>query len=288
MLFGLINKKLSMKTEYPEALQIETTNRCNARCSFCYHQRMKRPLVDMPDSVFEKIIKDAREIKPKFVLPFLHGEMFLDKKIFLRMAYINKELPDTKLDLFTNASLLNSEALEALSKIKNINFINCSLNSYCADDYRERVGLNFEITVNNIKNLLKLNKEKNFANEITVATVEFGKEYKIKNKEYNDKFVNFVAEKLSGATIKTGYKYNYLNKIPSFRKFRNIKCPKLTTLCVLANGLVSLCCMDMDGEYILGNVNERPLLKIYNGELAKLYRSGKKSKFIPCKYCNML
>ena len=285
---SLFNKKKSVGTEYPEELQIETTNRCNAKCNFCHHPFMKRPLTDMSDSLFEKIIKQAKEINPKFILPFLHGEMFLDKKIFDRITYINKELPTTKLSLFTNASLLDSERLAALSKIQNINLIHCSLNSYNTADYRERVGLNFEVTFDNIKELVRLNKERNFAKEILVSSVEFGKENKVKNKEYNDKFTKLITENIPGATVKVGYKYNYLGKIFSFRKFRNLRCQRLRTLCILANGLVSLCCMDMDGEYILGNANERSLLGIYNGDLARKYRSGKKSKFAPCKHCNMI
>lgn len=242
----------------------------------------------MTDSLFEKIIKDAKEIQPKFVHPFLHGEMFLDRKIFERMAYINEELPNAKLDLFTNTSLLNSKNLEALSKIQNINFIKCGLNSYNTADYKDRVGLNFEATVDNIKRLARLNKEQNFVGEIQVSSVEFGKENRVKNREYNAGFAEFVAKNIPDVSSSIGYKYNYLDRIFSFRKFRNIKCQRLRTLCVLANGLVSLCCMDMDGEYILGNANERSLLDIYNGELAREYRSGKKSKFVPCKHCNMI
>jgi pyruvate-formate lyase-activating enzyme len=279
------NKKKLL--DYPTALQIETTNRCNAHCEFCHHPKMKRPLGDMPQELFAKIIEDAKELNVKQVLPFLHGEMFMDRLIFDRLQYINKHLPNANIDIFTNANMLDSMRLEKLCAIKNIDLVNISLNSYNADDYKKRVGLDFSRTINNIKALIKLNNEKPFVKKIEVASVEIGKEYAT-NDTYNDRFSEFVKQNFPGIALKIGYKMNYLGQIYSFRKYRNIKCSRLLTLNVLYTGLVSLCCMDMEGEYLLGNANEKSLSDIYNGGMAKEYRSGRKNDHMPCRMCNMI
>lgn len=242
----------------------------------------------MPDEVFAKVIQDIKGLRVKAVHPFVNGEPFMDRKIFERMELINRELPGVKISFYTNGALLTEEKAERLSRIRDIDVINFSLNGFEAADYKERVGLNFEKTVANIKGCLRLNQERKFARAIVLASVERGKEDKREDKAYNDAFTRFCRENFPGAEVKIGYKYNWLARIASFRKFRDIHCPRLNGMIVLTNGLVALCCMDMEGEYILGNANERSLLDIYNAPLAREYRYNRKSRMVPCRTCNMI
>ena len=43
---------------------------------------------------------------------------------------------------------------------------------------------------------------------------------------------------------------------------------------VLWNGDVSLCCQDVNGEVILGNINEQSLAEIFTGERFRLVRQA--------------
>lgn len=269
-------------------IQIETTNRCNAKCVFCHHPNMKRPLTDMSDELFLKLIRDLKETQVKYIQPFMAGEMFLDKKIFERLELVNRELPGVGIVIFTNGFLLDEERAEKLSRIRDIRIINFSLNAFEPKDYKKRVGLDFERVVMNIKNVIRLNARRKFLDNITIASVEYGKEYMAENKRYNDAFCRFCADNFPGVEVKVGYKYNYLSNIFSARKFQNKYCYRLKGIVVLANGLVALCCMDMEGEYILGNANEHSLLDIFNGPLAREYRYHRKSHMVPCRSCNMI
>jgi len=281
-------RKKDKGIEFPEDILIETTNRCNARCVFCHHPKMKRPLTDMSDQLFLKLLGDLKGMTVKTVTPFVSGEIFMDKKIFDRLKLLNHELPGVGIVIYTNGSLLNEEAAEKLSGIKNIRLINFSLNGFEREDYKKRVGLDFERVVKNIKNVVRLNAGRRFSDKITVASVEYGKEDKVKNKRYNDAFCRFCAKNFPGVEVKVGYKYNFLSRIFSARGFKDIYCPHLKSMAILANGLVSLCCMDMEGEYILGNANERSLMDIFNGSLAREYRHHRKSHMVPCRSCNMI
>ena len=278
--------KRKMKYEYPQSIQIETVNYCNAHCEFCAYKFMKRPKIAMSDEFFISLIQQIKSFAQHIqaIIPFLNGEMFLDKKIFERLQYINEQLPVASLEIFTNATLLDREKLDKLAKIKNIRFIHCSLNASNAQEYKQRVGLDFAVTHQNIVNLLKTNKKLQFTDEIVLLYVENGK-------ENNDNFVSFVKELSLAHQVdvkhQVSYRYNYMGDIHSQRRIKNIKCHRLKTMCILADGLVSLCCMDMDGRYPLGNANVQPLLDIYNGEIARHYRKGKKFNHIPCRNCNM-
>jgi hypothetical protein len=249
---------------------------------------MKRPLVDMSDELFLKLIQDLKGTRVKNIHPFISGEMFLDKKIFERLELVNHELPGVGIVVYTNGSLLDEERVEKLSRIKDIRIINFSLNAFEPEDYRKRVGLDFERVVKNIKHTIQLNAECKFADKIVIASVEHGNEDRAENKRYNDAFCRFCAENFLGVEVKVGYKYNYLSRIFSARRFRDIYCPRVRNIFVLANGLVALCCMDMEGEYIMGNANERSLLDIFNGALAREYRYHRKSHMLPCRSCNMI
>jgi len=282
-------RKKNPVIEYPDGIQIETTNRCNARCVFCYHPNMKRPAADMSDEVFAKVIGDIKALRVKSVHPFVNGEPLMDRKIFDRLSMINRELPDVNIVLYTNGAMLTAEKAEQLAGIKNIDVVNFSLNGVDPKDYKERVGLNFEKTVANIKYFLKLNNERHFVRFVVVASVERGENGgKGQDKAYNDAFTAFCREHFPGVEVKIGYKYNWISRVLSFRGFRDIHCPRLKGMIVLANGLVALCCMDMEGEYILGNANERSLLDIFNSPLAREYRRNRKSRMVPCRTCNMM
>ncbi len=284
----MLFRKKTPVIEYPDSVQIETTNRCNGRCVFCPHPRMKRPLMDMSDEVFAKLIRDVKELKVKSIQPFVNGEPFMDRNIFERLLLINRELPGVKIVIYTNGALLTADKLQKLAAVKDIDVMNFSLNGIDAADYHERVGLNFEKTVANIKEFLRLNRELNFVREVCVASVEPGNGSKAQDKAYNDAFTRFCHANFPGVQVKIGYKYNWLSRVFSLRRFRNIFCPRLKAMIVLANGLVALCCMDMEGEFILGNAQERSLLDIYNGILAREYRHHRKAHMVPCRTCNMI
>ena len=214
--------------EYPESVQIETTSRCNGRCVFCCHSKMKRPLTDMSDDFFLKVIRDVKELRVKSLNPFVNGEPFMDRKIQDRLALINRELPDVKIVIYTNGALLNEEKTQELSAIRNIDIVNFSLNGIDAEDYKKRVGLDFDKTVANIRNVLRLNRERPFVREVVVASVEYGKEDKAGDKAYNDAFTRFCHENFPGAGVKIGYKYNWISRVFSSRRFRDIPEEDLT------------------------------------------------------------
>ncbi|MFC1491983.1 SPASM domain-containing protein [Nitrospinota bacterium] len=56
---------------------------------------------------------------------------------------------------------------------------------------------------------------------------------------------------------------------------------------ILCTGVVPLCCMDSNGDYAIGNVNENTVLEIYNKERFKNLRENEVSResVFPCNTC---
>ena len=124
----LRNSNSHSDIEIPRLVAIETTNRCNARCKFCPNNSLARDRRVMDDDLFKKIIEDCKEFELPAIEPFLQGEPFVDPKILDRLAYINDNLPNTKLRLYSNASALTPQKSDALREL-NVDKLFISLNT---------------------------------------------------------------------------------------------------------------------------------------------------------------
>ena len=267
--------------EYPQLIQIETTSVCNAACQFCPHKDIKREAGQMSWGVFAEIIEQCKEAKIERICPFLNGEPFADSLFLERLEYINKELPETKLYVFSNMSLLDEEKLQKLSKIKNIETFFMSLTSYDSDSCKKYMNLDFDTVRKNVMNLINLNKENNFIKQLQASSIDSGD--CIENNKFYDCWgvigidVYFISEK-----------ENWLGNIQS-NKRGNQKtiCSRANHLCVYWDGSVPLCCFDADAECDFGNIRNKSLLKIFNSSEYKRYRQEMKRDLEPCNRCTV-
>ena len=116
--------------DYPKAIYIETTGRCNAKCDFCPHQTLDRRNDAMDDSLFTKILDDLTEIPPhvRFAVgPYFISEPFIDRKIFDRMMLINEKLPNADIVINSNLNIMPKTFNESMKKVRNIRWIRVSL-----------------------------------------------------------------------------------------------------------------------------------------------------------------
>ncbi|MEM2341654.1 MAG: radical SAM protein [Candidatus Bathyarchaeia archaeon] len=112
-----------MDGDYPEALQIEVTNRCNFNCQMCVRRIWNTTLVDLNLDLYKKLASTFKHLK-RLILYGL-GEPFVNPS-FIEMLKIAKEnLPkDSEIIVSTNGSLLNPILSEKILKIgvDNISF----------------------------------------------------------------------------------------------------------------------------------------------------------------------
>jgi len=98
-------------------VEIETINRCNGNCSFCPVNRKNdtRKIAKMSRSLFENIIEQLADIdyKGKLAL-FSNNEPFLDKNIIEKHEYARKKLPNARMHLFTNGTLLTIDKFKKI------------------------------------------------------------------------------------------------------------------------------------------------------------------------------
>lgn len=271
--------------EFPRLISVETTNRCNATCSFCPNNALQRDRAVMDDALFEKIIRDCMEFPLPAIEPFLQGEPFVDPKIFDRLELIRQLLPRTKLRLYSNGAALTPEKADRLREI-GVDHLYISLNTTDPEQYRKVVGLSYERTLRNLRHLASSAGGRPVAKRITVRMTVTRETTRRDKQDFRALCRELNVRPLFARV------FNYKGDITeSDLPVPPYPCEHITRLDILVDGRTTLCCMDQDGEYGWGSVAERSVLEVFNGAEAervrRLHRAGKRSECPPCDGCNL-
>lgn len=134
---------------YPMIIQLEHTNRCNARCIMCGHANVdKKKCFDMADDTFHKI----EELLPfcKYVGLHGYGEPFLAKDLKRKFETYKKY--GVRLYANTNLSYLPESYLPYIADM--FDEINVSIDGFTKQTFEFiRQGLSFEKVTENFKTL---------------------------------------------------------------------------------------------------------------------------------------
>ena len=109
-------------------VMLSTINRCNGRCSFCAAcmDVDQRTLKRMDEALLQSILVQLVELKYKGRIT-LNGlnEPFMDNRLVSIIKKINHMLPDARIHIITNGTLLTKEILDEIFPLCNKIHINC-------------------------------------------------------------------------------------------------------------------------------------------------------------------
>lgn len=267
--------------EKPHGVRIETTNRCNAQCLFCGHPHMKRKKGNMTQKLFKKIVDDCREWNPRLVKPYLHGELFQDPKWKKRLEYIDKRLK-SPIYIETNGTGLDQDAIDFLLNLQHISTIAINFSGSDPKSYKKIMGLDYQTIVDNINNLIDTCRTRARFINIHPIMVTTAKYQTVRN---GRQFRN-----LWGPLSHTNMFFNYGGVLGKRGILHTDYCQGLREICILRDGKVSLCWMDLEGDEILGDANKESLLDIWNSdraiEIRELHKQGKRDQIDICNRCD--
>lgn len=229
---------------FPAVVRIETTNACNAKCTICPHRDIQRPIRQMDDGLFTTIIDECVRAGCREVHLHNFGEPLLDKQLEERIRYAKgKGLPKVK--IFSNGSLLNEPRARRLIEA-GLDEIKISFDGATREEFeRIRVPLKFDRVVQNVKRLAALRDEMRSGMKIKVACCS------TTDKHRTMRSLEKIADGFSFGKIHNWAGGDRREAAGRIRK----PCSRLwRTFTILASGDVALCCLDYDGQLLLGRV----------------------------------
>lgn len=151
---------------------VETTAKCNLYCPMCPREVYEQPKADMPDGVFERLVKESGATAEHMMLIGL-GEPFLDPKIYERIEFCHRHSVSTLLS--TNGTLLDEKAAARLldTPLEQLTFSFDGAQKESFEFYRK--GANFERVRNNFVRFARMKKERGSKLQIVVQMIRMEK-----------------------------------------------------------------------------------------------------------------
>lgn len=258
--------------DQPYEVAIETFAFCNAACSFCPYPTLDRKKEKMSDDLLIKLIDEMGEWKKPFLVsPFKVNEPLLDPR-FNDICWDITHNTIAYLRIFTNGQALTKRHIKNIAELPRVSHLWISLNEYRSDEYEQLMNLDFEKTVRNLDVL----HDMDFPHQVVVSTVGHP------NKEFRD-YCEARWPKFTCVVIKDGGWLGYSDADDS--AVPDAGCSRWYELSIMANGIVSLCCMDAEGAYPLGDVNNSTMLEVYDKYRDRRQEGVSRLDIEPCNRC---
>jgi len=262
----------------PRYVKIETTNACNGQCTYCPRDKMTRKVGFINDYLFRKIVDECSALGIQSIHLQNYGEPLLDKKLVERIRYIkNKSIPHAM--IFSNGLLLTKVLGRKLIE-SGLDEISVSLDPGPEVLHnRIRIHLPYKTVVKNLESFISLKKEIGSKKPTLIVSSVVTEE----NYQEVEPFLHKWKPLVDRIDIQPAHNWGF-----NSQRLRQeyLPCSRLwNTLTILWDGSVSLCCVDFNGKYLLGDVSESTIEEIWNGTR---YRKIRRENLGPIKNLNPL
>lgn len=261
--------------DQPNEVSLETLAKCNASCSFCPYPTLDRIGTKMPDELIHRLIDEMSEFRRPFALsPFKVNEPLLDRRFIPICEEFNRKVPQGFLRIFTNGTALTDDNINAVNRLGNVIHLWVSLNSHIPEDYDRLMGISWKRTTDRLDALHR----SSFRHPVMLSCVGFP------NEDFRrycyDRWPKFDSMAIR-QTSWLGFTDAQDNEVP------DEACSRWFELSVAATGVVSLCCMDGEAAYPIGDLNKQTLLEVYNAPAWRERRELMLSRrgIHPCSTC---
>jgi len=293
------NNSLSILEERPWNLHIEVTNRCNANCIFCAYKYQSRKKVVIDDSTYLKALNDYCDIGGgELMLEVVVGDPCLDSKLVEKIEEARRRPEISSIKTITNGIGLDRVGIEKLLK-SGISCIQISTGPWQKELYEEIYkSQQYDKMKANVEQLLIKNQEFGSPVEIIIAfrtnmtmqeTLRLPDYQKVKklshSVDFNTDFDTWRG-RISKKDLLPGMQIRPPIKLKQEACYWLFDGP-----IVFSNGDVGMCgCRDFnaDSELIIGNINDRTLLDIWQSEKVHELRTRFKDGKFPdiCNECS--
>lgn len=288
----------------PVHVSIEPTNACNARCPVCETGKgdMQRKSGFLDEHLYKSFIDEAAPTTAVLLYYFM-GEPFMHRSSYDMIRYAREK--GIYVETCTNGDFVDPEGV-IYSDINKISFQIGGMDNETHQRYRVRTRL--DKAVANLERLIELrNKHPDSAVEIEVGFIvmrhnehqvedflDWAKKIGVHRASIIDPCARNMLE--AHAYLPKNKKYWYYDEeafergILKPKKLPDNECVWIWNSIQLNwDGTAVPCCRDPNGLFPLGNVFERGLKEVFNGDTATSFRSRllrKQGEISICKLCS--
>lgn len=298
--------------QLPKTLVIEATNQCMLRCRVC--ATVNNPIrskgvmsLELFNQILNQIDWSIKRINFSYA-----GEPLINKNIFKMVKLAGKkEIPSI---IETNGMLLEKYVDELLdSGLSKLNIALDGVSQESISKYRE--GINFTTVISGIRDIVnkrdKLGlKKPEIHLQFIVMKHNEGEMKRAREiaREIGADFIDFKSMILSGGlwlseSERNRFASEFLPENEEFKRYQYINGSwilknKLNGFCtyvipgmvvIMWNGDVTICTMDVNGQFVIGNVREKSLRAIWqDNRYTELRKKVLKRELVECKECAYL
>ena len=282
----------------PLRLWIETTSRCNLACSLCINKDMpSSQKKDMDFGLYQKIIDEAAGAVYDINL-FHRGEPLLHPRITEMISYAAAKKIRTR--LHTNATLLDQNLSRSII-LAGLNVISFSFDGYTREEYEyNRIGADYERTLENIKGFLRIKKELGKKKPLTlIQIIESGPDNNSERRKQKASFLmNFKDHPPDRIVTRKPHNWGgLLNR--SIEKISDLSGSKRNActfpwyaITIFFDGKTYPCPQDFMGRMPIGDLKKNSIKEIFNSleirELRRMFKSEELVKSLPCIICDRI
>lgn len=250
---------------FPRQIQVETSNICNHRCTFCAYTQMQRPKAHMATELFRKLVAEAHQAGAREIGLFAGAEPLTCKSLTQHIAYC-RDIGYEYIYISTNGALADDRRLAELIDA-GINSIKFSVNGGTREIYKNVHGRDdFDTVIANIK--FVSNYRRNAPQRVFLAVSFVGMPdtthtfpaIKTLLADYVDEILFYEASNQSG-------------QMPDFPDppYRDCHLP-FNKAHISLEGYLKACCNDYDNLLAVEDLNSMPLLHAWHSSRFRALR----------------
>jgi len=262
--------------EFPPIVMIDTSTRCNLKCTHCPHSALEREpdfIGDMDTALYRKIIDQVAVYPGTLVRPFDGGEPLVRKDIAELITYA-KHKGIRHVSINSNGTLLSENIGRELVKA-GLDHMEISIDAATPETYLaiRRSGL-FGRVVANVQAFHALMKEAGPNRRVTVSFIlQSGNAHELAA------FRAFWDGKVDGVNVREYHQHNALvEKDVRARRHtfeRRHPCPYLwERIIIYHDGRVRFCESDWMAQHAVGDLREASIKEIWNGSAYRRLRQS--------------
>ena len=259
----------------PTHIRIETASVCNLRCQHCTtgvaYKSTDRRVMSMP--TFERVLEQVRTLPTiRTAIMYLGGEPLLNKHHATMCRRVKEETQVTTVKFVTNATLLNEKWCGEIAAA-NVDGIHISIDGRSPEENdRIRVGASYATVRANSLMLAERLRQAGSRTRIMLANALFRRPGDPEKAETPE----FLLRDFPGMKVSSAYSMVWpgmtaaqttLDDLEVYQERPRKFCDHpFYDIGVRANGDVVLCCYDISGVQVMGNVMTDDLLTLYRSE----------------------